>query len=199
MFLFKDKNSSFLQRFNIIFYLRQIVKFVDINRIKRILTPIPSKSYLQIYQLPQAVEISKEKSKESLSKIVKMFAQMDNELTASEYDRKYNDADNNFFTHKFTVIFDMSRTKITNSITREIFKEIAHVIDLFSNIKVVMIFPDLCELENHKSDYIFHEPMREFKEKLLLVVQRKEVIGIEIIETCDEEYQLYYEYIIKGR
>ena len=154
MFLIKEE-KSFWKRFNLFFYIRQILKFIDINKIKRLLTPIPSREYLQIYQLPQAVEISREKSKESLSKIIKMFAQIDTELNASNYDRKYENVDNSFFTHKFGVIFDMRKTKITNSITREIFKEIAHIIDCFPSIQVTVIFPDLGALENHKNDYIF--------------------------------------------
>lgn len=184
------KLFSGLHKYNLFFYLKKISNFLDVDKLRKLLTPVPSREYTQIYHLPEAVEITRERKIEILSSIIKNLADIDTDINQFSYDERRLKNKNNFFTNKFYIIFDLDKTRILNSVSREIFKDISNVIDLFPNIKLVIMFPNLDHL--YRKHTLHFEYINDFYNELNENIKKFKIQGMVLEERYKERERIYY-------
>lgn len=188
-----ENGRTWFQKLNIFYYIREIKKYCAYNKIKNMLTPVPSKSYIQIYQLPEAVNISRDRKLSTLSSIVKNFSEIDTELANSIHEAKFKGHGSDFYPHKFGIIFDMRKTRMASPVVKELLKDIAGIIDLFPRIQLTMVFPNLKNMK--KRDEIHYEEMKDLKDSIKFNVEHKGIIGAMIIEAGHIKQEMYYDFL----
>lgn len=183
---------DFFKSFNIFYYLKQIKSYIDVNKIKKIVTPVQSTVYVQVYETPEAISIKSERRREILAKVVRMFSQIDDEMRRHLYRQKILNENNNFANCNFKIILDMRKTIIMNSTTLHIFRDIVKNADLFDNIELVVLIKKIDKIEEEHTEYI-----NEFKEMIESVINFNDIKNTRILEENDDNIKLIYNDILK--